>query len=196
MTKPTQARLAAVKEFMTTFDQLMVRTFIDCTNRAAMARGELLREEFQELSDSKSLVDALDAYCDLEYIAAGTQLALALRVTNQQPANTLAFWAARSIRELNADQLCQRGLVNSLNGLRAAIDHEANKAFRDFHGAFMAVHENNMKKMWTDKDLQLMTSDDQNHVVKAVPGGWVVYRADGKILKPPGHAKPDLARFV
>lgn len=64
-----------------------------------------------------------------------------------------------------------------------------------FDDAFSAVHQSNMSKLWSAKEVE---GCKENYTFKKTNGatGWVAYRDDGKVMKPPSFRPPDLAQFI
>jgi len=56
-----------------------------------------------------------------------------------------------------------------------------------------AVHEANMSKVWTTQEIEEHVFEPNSKIVGHTDGRWIVYRPDGKILKPPSYTKPDIA---
>lgn len=188
-------RYELVTEFHDTFGVVAPRLWDDVSNATALARRTLHDEEFKEYIAAEDDIDILDALVDMEYIAAGSQHLLALkRPAFDNSPQTLMFYQQRLMDELNKSQLCQSGLTNTLANFRHKIELVAEDAEYDFHGAFLAVHETNMRKQWTKAQLELMPAGSTSTHTSF--GMYVVKRADGKILKPPGWLPPALARYV
>ena len=60
-------------------------------------------------------------------------------------------------------------------------------------GAFSEVHRSNMSKRWPD---EMVDARPPNTFSIWTPGGWVVKRSDGKVIKYPGYSAPDLKPFL
>jgi hypothetical protein len=56
-----------------------------------------------------------------------------------------------------------------------------------------AVHEANMSKVWSTQEIEEHVFERDCKIVAHTDGRWIVYRPDGKILKPPSYQKPDIA---
>lgn len=193
-TPPYLLRLEAVHEFHKTFGVPVIRAFDDASCKVALLRRELHREEFAEYNSATSAIDTLDALVDMDYIACGSLLSLGIEPRGFKPAACIATYTGRLLDELNKTQLCQKGLTRELNLLRAIIEQTAEADYVRFHDAFMCVHENNMAKMWTPA--QVANLDLSIHKLVLHDDRYIVYRSDGKVLKPPGHIKPDLTPYV
>lgn len=192
MTTP-ETRLIAVRDWMKRFHQPYSKHFIDATEAAASARAELHREEFHEYMEADAKGDReeiLDALVDMEFIACGTIVKLGLPVEREylDGKKGIAFYQARVIMELNKTQLCQRGLEDNLSWLRIAIDRECDYRGMHLALAFSRVLANNNNKVWP---LDMILPAE--HVRFFTTGGYIVHRNDGKVIKPPGHPKPDFA---
>jgi hypothetical protein len=194
--KPSLAeqRYELVTEFHDAFKVPAARTWGDVSNATALARRTLHDEEFKEYMAADADVDMLDALVDMEYIACGSQHLLAVKRPVFSHEHTLYFCHARVMDELNKTQLCQSGLTNSLGLLRAALARVADSNDYRFHDAFLHVHETNMKKLWKEDQLHLSPADSTRAMSST--GLYIVKRADGKILKPPGWTPPVLKRYT
>lgn len=190
----SEQRYELVTEFHDAFKVHAARTWGDVSNATALARRALHDEEFKEYMDAEAPVDILDALVDMEYIACGSQHLLAVKRPVFNHEHTLYYCHARVMDELNKTHLCQNGLTNSLGLLRAALARVADNNNYRFHDAFLHVHETNMKKLWKEDQLHLVPADSTREMSST--GLYIVKRADGKILKPPGWTPPALRRYV
>jgi predicted HAD superfamily Cof-like phosphohydrolase len=57
------------------------------------------------------------------------------------------------------------------------------------------VHRANMDKLW-DGYAEASEHPEMHSMRAAGNGRWAVYREDGKVLKPPGHQKPNVAKVL
>ena len=67
--------------------------------------------------------------------------------------------------------------------------------FNRFAEAFVRVHENNMSKLWSHDLAMMQNWPDLMFEASSQAGMYIARRADGKIVKPPTHAKVDLTEF-
>lgn len=159
-------------------------------------RSRLIKEEAKEWQLAKSRIDRLDALCDLMYVILGTA------VTYSTPLLSHSDWRldysvgyeVRGItNDLDSSFPCQDMLKKSIGAASLKLVWLANKSDFDFAGAFEAVHENNMKKLWPSMDW----NGWPNYVGKEVkPGLWLVKDLGGKVIKPPNHPKVDLTPYI
>jgi predicted HAD superfamily Cof-like phosphohydrolase len=191
---PAEQRYELVTEFHDAFKVQAPRQWADASNATALARRTLHDEEFKEYMAADDDIDMLDALVDMEYIACGTQHLLALKQPRFDHTHTLYFCQQRVMDELNKSQLCQSGLTTALGILRAGLALIADNNDYDLHGAFLHIHETNMNKLW--KKGQIDSIPPSAVVEPTADGFYVVKRADGKILKPPGWLPPKLTRYV
>lgn len=93
------------------------------------------------------------------------------------------------------------GMVDALADLLYVTYGAALELGVDVDAAFREVHRSNMTKLWTEEEARAAVSDPDHPAVRMermldAERGWVVFRADGKVLKGPGFSEPDLARFA
>lgn len=176
-------------------------------------RPRLLREELHKLVAAvtkNDRVGILDALCDTQYVLSCAVLAWGFRPMFENHRHIIEL---RKLRDERAHLAMMLGLVDQLestvtNGfamqafthlvalqdalLRAVYHYGFSPVFKD---AFDAVHENNCDKYWSQKE---MDSCELSGVeFQPVAGnGYICWRGDSKIVKPPHHAKVNLERFV
>lgn len=172
----------------------------------------LLEEELAEYEMARALndrVDMLDALCDLQYVLSGAVLHFGVReylnraLTNY-PSGRVASWslARATLRYLGNDT--RRGFtelvaVDLVEFQKALSQRVYMDGFSEvFEAAFLAVHENNYAKVWDGEDDMLMNVRDDLTFTPCEwkPGYYIARNALGKIIKPPGHKKVDLTKFV
>lgn len=197
--------IVRVAQFMRAFNQRVPCFWDDHDLAIRPLRKALIAEEYKEFCDAKSKVDVLDALCDLLYVTHGTLLALGYRADLlvehglEQPFPSAV---GRCVTQLS-QQPCQQGDGDRIADLVATVIAVGERMFgvENYRNAFYAVHENNMSKLWTKEEFVGADGEAQLTAAQA-PGRdgearcLVVTRADGKVIKPPGFAKVDLARFV
>lgn len=184
-----------------------------CELRIALLLEE--KDELQAAMHQWDRVEILDALCDLQYVLSGAIVTLGL----QSLMNPIAPPPAKKFGVEDREGLHAMTTLLSIRikRLGRALSHKdvsqsvfhivsiqstlnnliTESGFGDvFADAFLAVHENNMAKVWEDW-----------HVAELVDGfgivecAWkkdhyIVFNDMGKILKPPGFTKVSLAGFV
>lgn len=193
---PMQVYHNALKEFQESFDYEV----FDHPDKAYPAihklRAALIEEEWKELAKAKTRIDYLDALCDLLYVVVGSQ------VTYGIP--PLHAWQRYPSAPTEIHQLCRTYLnnIHSLfpcakrlkyegDNLISAIHINGLNNAADFVGAFLAVHDNNMKKLWDTPP------NSEEYIVIPKRGKYLVRRrSDGKTLKPPGYMPPILEPYL
>ena len=178
--------------------------YIDATDKMALLRAELIREEFREYNDAEdNRVARVDALCDMAYVTAGAMhqigivcnpYSTGLPVPRQANAwLPLAGEVGVALKQLNSSKMCQKGLTTSLNDLLQRIDDAARIQGVDLVEAVKEVHRSNMSKAWNAAQVEDAPKDA---VIRLRSDGrYTVTRPDGKILKPKGYSKADLSRF-
>lgn len=186
-------------------------------------RIRLLREELSgknELLDCflrKDQVGTLDGLCDFQYVLTGAILALGLR-TKFELANRLVCSVRipdAGRRQMAAVTLYQFDIaINRLeSALMAGLVAQSVEGcvriqqlvtrvislipFPHFDWAFAAVHEANMKKLWSDEEMRSHVSSGVNgYSFESSGPRFIARRHDGKIAKPPSHKEADLSPFI
>lgn len=181
-------------------------------------RPKLIKEEILELKvaiDSNHRIDQLDALVDIEYVITGAVLAWGFR----------KLWEAKNhlvrltrIRDMDGHLSAMLGLNEQMEvaarlgyamqtfTMLVYIQERLTHAVCDlkfapvFDEAFAAVHANNLGKIWSETAYQdwhftSQTGGDMLTFEKSI-GGYIARNQFGKIIKPSGHTKVDLGRFV
>ncbi len=150
------------------------------TPELGMLRAKLIVEEFRELDEAMRFGPCLariaQELADLAYVTIGTAIALGTII----PAKCLCPpHDGRSLRE-KVSALCLSLLLGEVVSAASEIRHVMRSLYyiaatRDINldAAITAVHEANMRKLG--------------------PDGKPILRADGKVMKPVGWAKPDMS---
>lgn len=192
-------------------------------------RVSLLREELTgkgELWDSITNGDRhgiLDGLCDFQYVLSGAVLALGLRelleralpltehnatvinspdLISQLRVNQIAVAIDRleymlKARQVPASVECLARIQLLLDSLIKSLGFE-----RTFEAAFIATHENNMSKRWTEEQVvdwlnaNKDTPKEKWHKFEQSGGYFIARRYDGKIAKPANHRPVDLSEFI
>lgn len=187
-----------VNEFHSTFEIPSYATTEDAPCEAHKLRARLIKEEYDELLAAANRLDVLDAICDLIYVVAGTAVTYHIGIApytstavklNKPTLDGLHHRTNYVLQELYSMFPCPKNTRHGLNDLLCFLDDLArNHAFR-MPEAFMAVHSNNMKKLWNEPaPAELIT--------KRKGDKWLVRDSGGKIIKPPYHTKVDLTPYV
>ncbi len=184
-----------------------------CALRISLLQEELL--EFTMAHDTSNRLEMLDALCDLQYVLSGAILHLGMRdrVAMYPQARThispVQFSSSliRARASLFSLKLKYLGYLlmlqnvgqigNLLRELQNILDSMIVVTGFDsvFDAAFMAVHENNMKKLWSWEEV-LSAGDNISFSNSWIDGWHIARKLSGKIIKPPSHKKVDLTEFV
>lgn len=150
--------------------------------------NEELGELRQAIADNNK-VEILDGLCDLVYISCGTILYFDNKSTTKVygiPEYSLVY---TSINEL----VCS-AIDYPLNSIRNCyICIEIAKYYNlPLDWAFDRVHHNNMQKVWSSAQVADLPMDCLYAVRQLAENEYAVKSQQGKLLKPPGHVKPNL----
>lgn len=214
--KPTPAELdflyvviEKVGVFRQAFDFPCTREWNNCSPTAMNLQATLIREEFKEFTDAKSRVDKLDALCDLAYVIAGGFIACGYRGlelencsnVHEHPFIKIIPNAAKRL----TDASCPGGCLRDVGSALFTVVRTGRRLFGagNFTNAFLAVHDNNMNKLWTvgqhaaEFDATSMTSKLVVMDHGASADRYLVKRkSDGKVIKPSDFAKVELTQFA
>jgi len=150
--------------------------------------NEELGELRQAIADNNK-VEILDGLCDLVYISCGTMLYFENKSNAKVygiPEYSLVY---TSINELICSAIDYP--LNSICNCNICI--EIAKCYNlPLDWAFAQVHYNNMKKVWTKEQVEALPADCLYAIKQLGENEYAVKSQQGKLLKPPGHAKPDL----
>lgn len=169
------------------------------------------KEEFRVAVREEPRANQLKELCDIQYVLSGAILALGMRQLFEQ-CDSLDLTRHSKTLEVGP-RIILFGMKLKYTGEllnRKAIGHAA-LALRDlqcvldglifamkftrFAEAFFAVHLNNMAKLWPYDVAMMGNWPDLTFEVSSQAGMYIARRADGKICKPPAHAKVDLTEF-
>lgn len=200
----TEMYCRMVQEFNVTYDIVSYRFFSNVAGNTLKLRATLIDEEHKEyikaIEDNNKL-EMLDGLCDLAYVIAGTMMIFGMWPTpytssgKEHPIVSLEPDISFLIDELNKDVPCNKITYAELNRLLIKVDNIGCGNFNMLE-AFTAVHQNNMNKVWTLDEIEALSQDRNHYSIKHIKDKFIVKRADGKILKPPGHVKPNLSSFL
>ncbi len=199
-TKQVSESLQKVGLFMRTFLQPTPMGFINANLDQFELRAALIEEEFLEFLEAKCKLEQLDALCDLLYVAAGGFITCGFRMPHfHQSAHIKPF--ARAVAEARRAfvvQPCCDGLRNNVACLLLTNVRVGFAMFKKFSEAFRAVHDNNMGKMWTQDEVNLIVTAEYTATKRENFGDrcYVVLNAKKKIIKPPGFKKVDLTPYL
>lgn len=196
--------LSLVGDFCSKFDVYVPMTWDDSRDDSRALWANLISEEFIELTEATTRIDRLDAMCDLLYVAQGAVLSVGLRGDAYKTFGInkpLTKAVTDAVFQLRKTSPCQAGCRNDTTSLAVTMLRAGNAMFtpEKFIGAFTAVHENNMAKLWTEDDLKHLPADctQKPKVLGLNNVRFLVRRKeDGKIMKPPQHKKVDLTPYV
>ena len=85
-------------------------------------------------------------------------------------------------------------VVDALVDVLYTVYGTANAMGINLRPFFDEVHQNNMKKYWTFE--QIKTSMPQYSVAHGLEPGKFVVLCEGKVIKPPGHPKPNFVPIL
>ena len=193
-----------VREFQEAFQQPEFEFFCQVPSKIIDTRAKLIDEELEELYSAIEPIDELDGICDSLYVIIGTMITFGINVGNYNNyrAKVKALPIVDLIEELEriggllSIELslavpCPNVVPTYLNQLLVLLEEYAIHKNYKLESAFTAVHENNMGKLWSKP------SDNPEYISKEVSTGkYMVLNKDGKIMKPEGHRKVNLAQYV
>jgi uncharacterized protein Smg (DUF494 family) len=188
-----------VKDFHETFE---VKTYKHPDNAPMdvhKLRARLIREELQEYHDAYDTLACLDALCDSLYVVAGTAVTystplVALPFYNDDGINNLDASARPLLNDLDSMFPCQKNLNVSISLYMNKLESVAVHRKFMIREAFMAVHINNMNKLWDYNPLEKLAVIP--YIVVAKGNKFLVKDLGGKVIKPPDHQKVDLSDFI
>jgi len=175
-------------------------------------RPRLIREEIHELREaieSSDRVEQLDALCDIQYVLSGAVLAwgyrsmirgrvptVELRKIHDYDAHIAAMLGHCAQMEIAAENGFENQVLTHIVASQTLLNRAvwALGFSPVFDAAFRAVHENNMRKLWTEE--QVKAEWNSGIKFELTKGGYIAWRGDKKIVKPDGFSKVDLSRFV
>lgn len=200
MTYPKDKYMDQVRDFLELNGYPRVQAFLEAKEEHAELVFNLVTEEQKEWREAAVVSeDLIDSLCDLWWVLANGLILLG--VASDKPL-TLRVWGTTAkvnlegptsmvLFALRKRPLCARTLNIELNKALDYVVAAARANGYDFDQAMQRIYENNMSKFWTAADLKQKEPDATSREVK--PGIFLVKRADGKILKPPGFKKVDLS---
>jgi len=197
--------VVAVGQFQYTFGEPVPIGYMNAAVNKFHLRAQLISEEFVEFLEARDRVEQLDAVCDSLYVAIGGHLTCGFRMPEMENFGfnqPLAKAVGEARTQLMA-QPCELGLRNKLASLCVTWLRTGESMFGPikFNGAFNAVHENNMEKLWTEEEVKAADPKSISYVEVIATGKdpnrrFRVTNGIGKIIKPPGHKKVDLTPYV
>ena len=186
-----------ITAFIKLFEQEIYPSLSATPEDVKKFRVSIIEEEEKELYAATNRIDKLDAYVDLIYVIVGA--AVVCRIgdpvgENKTDLNAPISWL---IDELLVPVPCDKRLAQYVADCVATIESLARSERMNLLGAFDAVHENNMAKMWTDEQLEYEgTQESDKLTIKRKGNLWLVKSTAGKVIKPPNHPKPNLTPFI
>lgn len=193
----------SVKDFWIKFEMPIKASLNDLNAANATLSANLIREEMQEFIDAKEEVYRLDAIVDWLYVSFGGMLGSGL---NERQFDFVRLHDQRGMMELSASVIhafekrplpCCATIQMRLPELCTALLVYGMKTWRMFDAAFYAVHDKNMKKVWTTHELEHYQKTFEYRSKKCGPDQHIVWRKhDGKLLKPPSFQPANLRPFL
>jgi predicted HAD superfamily Cof-like phosphohydrolase len=178
------------------------KSFSEIDENTQKLRISLIKEEFQELLDSETRTDELDALLDLMYVSLGTLATFGYKPVYIQNVNVstqdyelsrlyvnsrytyieflykyLISYMGNEITDENISLIEKRNtkeLFYILNKFITEVYYLANELFPYFDKAFEEVHRSNMSKL---------------------VDGKAIKNESGKVQKGPNYSPPDLEQF-
>lgn len=195
MTNTKQYTNAAL-EFTGAFNQKRYRFVSDVPAKIIDLRVALIEEEEAEYTSALAAQDkleALDGLCDLTYVVAGTMVVCGISAApfsaaaNLYHPPTISTLIDTFISELQLAIPCHKRATKYANDLLQALDRIG---YPTLPQAYHVVHANNMAKLWSfpPTDPTLLTTRYKDR--------FLVKNAQGKVIKPPNHKRPDLSQFL
>lgn len=198
-----KSRVDKVKEFHSFYGHPLLKEpleyFQDSHIKRLLMRYELIFSEFSELYASQSLLEKLDAVVDVQYVVYGMLIEFGLtesfiRVIQGEPLEFPVIY----------NQVIITDAAMFLTNIFSII--EADEAISSLEPrAFDMIHENNMSKYCNTLDEVADTLTwyankgihaDYGVRVRANRDVFVIYRDDGKVLKPVHFTPVDLKVLV
>lgn len=187
-----------VRNFHTTFDNKIFNGPEKAPFEVHKLSAALIREEIKEYSEATERIEILDALADCTYVAAWVAVTYSipggLYVTSHDFSGDkpeIYHRASSVLNDLDSMFPCIKHLKPGLNYFinRCEAVAELHYGFK-FREAFIAVHNNNMDKLWS--------APPDDHSLTAVKKGnkYLVKNALGKVIKPLDHKKVDLTPFI
>lgn len=176
-------------------------------------RAKLIAEELTELNhalDGDDRREILDGILDVIYVTAGTCVVLGVpkfepqaaydEVLKQLPTikGELSVLRAQAAIYLttNAQQFSYTAAKDYLNNLYQFCVFLARELGLEIDDNFLAVHNNNMAKVWPllDANKFVDSKADDGYTLEELPNGMAIVRdGGGKVVKPRNHPKPELS---
>lgn len=199
-----------LREFHNTFEHPVFVNIGTVPCEIATMRAALIREEASEYTKAPLLTaEELDGLIDTLYVVIGTNITLATQtlhyVSGQRPLKlpkqNILNLVIPMIQDLDCRFPCAKIQFRTSNALIARIlDIGAIHGYR-MREAFDAVHNANMKKLWSLDDFNRRPGyefppKEKGVTAKKKGDKYLVKRADGKTIKPPSFTPPDLTPFL
>lgn len=192
-----------VLEFWKLFELPWKKTIADLGLVGCVLSSNCIREELKEFTEAKDEVERLDAIVDLLYVSIGGMLAAGLDCSrfgyvNLSPKREFIATAQKVLEAFDKRPLpCVASITNYTPDLVVQVAKYGTERWPRFWQAWDEVHSNNMAKMWTQDQISKLEAPIQVRIKPVDFNLRIVWRAsDGKLLKPPGHKKPNLEQFI
>lgn len=188
------------REFLNAMGKSGPPWFREVKESDALLVDKLLGEEYDEFLsaiEDKDPVAALDGLVDMLAIVNNGFVLLAITPRGYRPNDRNALLQDAAILEHRLKflrPLCEDECSKALNNMADNLLEQIDRFSHDAMGAIREVARANMTKLWSAAELQSMPAGATSR--PSVNGKFVVYREDGKIIKPPSFTAPNLAPFV
>lgn len=183
---------------MVAFDQPIYPKTEAAPIDVVLLRSRLIKEESKEYHAApRGDIEELDGLIDLFYVVIGTSITFSVPFmvepdifTKHKEKYLLYDRVIPVTQDLDSRFPCHKRQTIVLNDLIRLLIFVGRDVGYDLIGAFDAVHENNMKKLWDIKP------EDKSLI--AVPKGakWLVKDKGNKVIKSPSHTKVALTPFM
>jgi hypothetical protein len=194
-------QLEQVREFMTQFNQWTPASDETRPDNLDLNRYAMYMEEVLEAMRATNDVERLDAAIDIWYVALGREIELGRLAIGQ------VWIGAHTVNATSWLTLFRNTLSNSswnsvdwiesvATVITKYLNHREQIPLRAFELGFDEVHKNNMNKQWDRFLVNKHLAPIDAKAFESPNGKYVVKSNLGKIIKPPGYAKPDLATIL
>lgn len=187
-----------VKDFVELYENKCYRSPEATPCEVAVLGAKLIEEEHREyMKAGLRTAEELDGLVDLIYVTLWTGICIGVPVDNYLSHQTVLpvktpIDVTACVQDLYSRFPCAKIQHYGQNFiLRQCLDTAARNGY-DLSGAFYAVQERNMDKLWTNEKEAKATG----HTVTKKGEKWLVKNAYGKVVKPVNFAAADLSRFI
>lgn len=196
---------SCIRDFMKIFEQKTYSiSSVPC--EVCLLRANLIIEEHDEYMRAPvGSTDELDAIVDLLYVVIGTNIALSIQVLpynsgqlklstkHKQP---IFAQIHEEIQDLQCRFPCEKIQFRCLNALISRLVDVAALLGYNLKGAFDAVHNANLNKLWNHWPEPSEVEKPDGVIVKFYQDKYLVKRRDGKVIKPKNFKTADLTPYL